>query len=296
MKPRVSDAKQAERFFIDVLWNWTAVGANIFTGIFLTPYLIKKLGVQRWGTWTIVFALIEYIFLFDLGFRSAIVNFVSRYRVVDDFEGVNGVINTALAYFLGVAGIVVILTLGLASHGYHYFKVAPEDQNDFTFLLIIVGFTWAIGVISNIFQASLEAFQQFKTYNHIFIVMLVLRAGGCALILFLGHGLRGLGLCVMAAQFFGYAAMFVTFRRAFPELRIAPPVCEFPALEANGSLWRELGNCVFRFALPEPGAAAVNWPSSSRGVCRVLYISLPLVELRGGDDYPHRVCYCSQNC
>ena len=185
MKPAATNATQSERFFINVLWNWTAVAANVFTAIFLTRYLVVKLGVQRYGTWTIVFSLMEYIFLFDLGFRSAIVNFVSRYRVVDDSEGVNGVVNTALAYFVGVAGILALLTIGLAGQGYRFFKIAPEDRSDFTFVLVILGFTWSFGIISNIFQACLEAFQQFKTYNHIFIAMLVLRAVGCALVLLL---------------------------------------------------------------------------------------------------------------
>src|ERR1035441_1412806 len=212
---------QAQRFFINVLWNWLAVGANIFTAIFLTRYMVHKLGDQRYGTWTIAFALIEYIFLFDLGFRSAIVNFVSRCRVKDDFDGINEVINTALFYFACVSLLVIALTLALAGQGHRFFQIAPEDFADFKFLLMLIGFTWAGGIVSNIFQASLEAFQQFKSYNHIFIVMMVLRAGGCTAMLYLGHGLRGLGLAVVAAQVLGYFLMFNTFRRAFRQLQFS---------------------------------------------------------------------------
>lgn len=211
----------AQRFFINVLWNWLSVGANLFTGIFLTRYMIRKLGDQRYGTWTLVFSLIEYVFVFDLGFRSAIVNFVSRFRAQDDDAGINEVINTALFYFTGVAVLGACLTLALAGQGYRFFQIAPEDRADFTFLLLLLGFTWAAGVISSIFQASLEAFQQFKTYNHIFIVMMVLRASGCAVLLYLGRGLRGMGISVVAAQCLGYVLMFATFRRAFPALRFS---------------------------------------------------------------------------
>jgi O-antigen/teichoic acid export membrane protein len=219
--PGSHEPSQAQRFFINVLWNWLSVGANIFTAIFLTRYLIHKLGDQRYGIWAIVFALIEYVFLFDLGFRSAIVNFVSRFRVQHDNDGINGVINTALFYFAGVAVLIAVLTLTLAGQGYRLFQIAPEDRADFAFLLTLMGFTWALGIVSNIFQASLEAFQQFKSYNHIFIVMLVMRAVGCAVILYLGHGLRALGLVVVSAQCMGYTLMFLTFRRAFAELHFS---------------------------------------------------------------------------
>src|ERR1700683_1701068 len=139
------ESSQSQRFFINVLWNWLSVGANIFTAIFLTRYLIRKLGDQRYGIWAIVFALIEYIFLFDLGFRSAIVNFVSRFRVQHDNDGINEVINTALFYFACVAVLVVGLTLAFSGQGYRFFKIAPEDRADFAFLLALMGFTWAVG-------------------------------------------------------------------------------------------------------------------------------------------------------
>jgi O-antigen/teichoic acid export membrane protein len=216
-----NEPSQAQRFFINVLWNWLSVGANLFTAIFLTRYLIHRLGDQRYGIWAIVFSLIEYVFLFDLGFRSAIVNFVSRFRVQHNTEGINEVINTALFYFACVAVLVAGLSFSLAGQGYRFFRVAPEDRADFTFLLTLMGLTWAVGIVSNIFQASLEAFQQFKTYNHIMIVMMVLRAGGCATLLYLGHGLRAIGLAVVCAQGLGYILMFITFHRSFAELRFS---------------------------------------------------------------------------
>lgn len=212
---------QSQRFFINVLWNWLSVGANLFTAVFLTRYLILKLGASRFGVWQIAFALIDYVFLFDLGFRSAIVNFVSRFRVTGDFNGINEVINTALFYFACISLFVIGLTITLAGHGYRFFQIAPEDRADFTFLLMLVGFTWAASIISNIFQASLEAFQLFKACNHIFIVTMVLRAGGQAAMLYFGHGLRAIGLVVVAAQCLGYILMFNTFRRAFTELRFS---------------------------------------------------------------------------
>lgn len=216
--PDSSPRSQSQHFFINVLWNWLSVGTNLFTGLFLTPYIIRKLGDKRYGIWALVFSLIEYVFLFDLGFKSAIVNFISRFRVQDDSEGINEVINTALVYFAIVAGVIVTLTATLAGQGYRFFQIAPEDRADFAFLLALIGFTWAAGIVSNIFQACLEAFQQFKIYNHISIVMMMLRAGGSAALLFAGHGLRALGMIVVAAQFLGYILMFTAFHRLFARL------------------------------------------------------------------------------
>jgi O-antigen/teichoic acid export membrane protein len=212
---------QAARFLIDVLWNWLAVGTNIFAGVLLTPYIIRKLGDERYGIWALAFALIEYVFLFDLGFRSAIVTFVSRYRVRGETERINEVINTSLGYLAAVAAFVMTAAFYLSGHGSKLFKITPGDQADFAFLIRLIGFTWATGIMSNIFQASLEAFQKFKVYSHILVLMMVIRSGGCATLLLLGHGLRAMGVLVVTGQFLGYTLMFITFWRAFPALRFS---------------------------------------------------------------------------
>ena len=120
MNPLSGDSKRSsapppQSFLSNVLWNWVAVGANIFAAIFVTRYLIRKLGDERYGVWALTFSLIEYVFLFDLGFRSAVVTFVSRRRTQGDAQGINEIISTALAYFSAVSVLVGVLTLLLAS-------------------------------------------------------------------------------------------------------------------------------------------------------------------------------------
>src|SRR5580704_6866329 len=107
MPPQASEPKQAERFFINVLWNWFTVGVNLFISFYLTRYLIRRLTDEQYGVWVLAFSLIEYITLFDLGFRSAIVNFLSHFRVQKDVQGMNEVLSTALAYFLGIATVAI---------------------------------------------------------------------------------------------------------------------------------------------------------------------------------------------
>src|ERR1700728_3171517 len=99
---RQTGEKWAERFFINVLWNWLGVVASFFTGFFLSPYIIRTLGDQRYGIWALAFAFIDYYTLFDFGFKSAVVNLISRYRAEGQDRETNEVINSALFYFIGL--------------------------------------------------------------------------------------------------------------------------------------------------------------------------------------------------
>src|SRR3974377_2398037 len=99
-------ASWGKRFIRNVLWSWLGVGAALFTGFFLSPYIIRTLGDHRYGIWALAFAFIDYFNLFDFGFKTATVNLVSRARATGDDRRINEIINTSLFYFIAIASAV----------------------------------------------------------------------------------------------------------------------------------------------------------------------------------------------
>ena len=233
MAQQASEPKHAERFFINVLWNWFAVGVSLIIGFYLTRFLIRKLTDEQYGVWVLAFSLIEYVSLFDLGFRSAIVNFLSHLRVQQDSRGMNEVVSTALAYFLGIATVAIVLSLTVAGQGYRAFTISPANRGNFSFLLMLVGFIWAGSIVSGIFQASLEAFQAFGVCNKILVGTVLIRSASCLLVLSLGYGLRWLGCCTLLAQSSGWIMFYVASRRIIPELKIGRSY-------VRAARWREM--------------------------------------------------------
>ena len=79
--PDTTPPQSGGRSFVsNVLWNWVGAIANIAAGLFLQPYIIRQLGSTRYGIWALVFSTLDYLRMFDLGFRAAIVNYTARYR------------------------------------------------------------------------------------------------------------------------------------------------------------------------------------------------------------------------
>lgn len=69
LAPELPDAYSAgrgQRFVVNLLWSWMGVCATLATGIFLSPYLIRKLGAEGYGLWALSFALVEYCVFLDL--------------------------------------------------------------------------------------------------------------------------------------------------------------------------------------------------------------------------------------
>ncbi len=66
-----------------------------------------KLGADGYGVWAITFALVEYYWFFDFGFRSATVKFVAHYSAIGDRENVRAVLSTVLLYS-SIAGVAIL--------------------------------------------------------------------------------------------------------------------------------------------------------------------------------------------
>lgn len=206
---------------------------SFLTGFFLSPYIIRKLGDERYGIWALAFAFIDYTNFFDFGFKSAIVNLISRFRAKHEESKINEVVNTAFFYFLGIATLLVVAIWLLAGQLHHFFQISPAHQPEFVFLVRTIGIGWSGAIALSVFFAGLEAFQAFKTQNHISVFSLVFRSGSCALVLYLGLGLPQMGLVVTASQFMNFGLSFFAFRRAFPALRISPSLIRPP-------MWMEM--------------------------------------------------------
>ena len=233
VKQPTAGGKWAKRFFSGVLWSWAGVVATFFTGFFLSPYIILKLGENRYGIWALAFAFIDYFGLFDLGLKSAAVNFLSRARTEGNDQRINEIVNTALFYFLGIACFVLGLTYAISNNLLLWFKISPEYQHDFVILIRIIAIGWATALAMSIFNAGMEAFQQFKAQNTISILVLIFRSGGCAVAVYMGFGLVAMGVIVLFGQLITYTLMFVSFRRIFPALHISRSL-------ARIAIWREM--------------------------------------------------------
>lgn len=217
----VTGGKWTDRFLANVIWSWIGVLASFFTGFFLSPYIVRKLGDQRYGIWALAFAFIDYFTIFDFGFKTAVINRIAGKRAHNDIQGVNEVISTAVFHFLGIGLLILTGSWFIAGQLHLFFHITPAYQADFAALVRIIGVGWAAAISMTPFQGALEGFQLFKDQSRIYIMSLILRSAGCAIALYYGYGLVAMGVIVTVSQFLSFMLVFVCVRRAFP-MRVSP--------------------------------------------------------------------------
>src|SRR5262249_53904111 len=71
------------QYVINILWSGAGAAALILNGMLVSPYLIRKLGVDTYGIWALGLSLVEYFWMIDLGVRPATVKLTAEYRALE---------------------------------------------------------------------------------------------------------------------------------------------------------------------------------------------------------------------
>src|ERR1700682_5744341 len=95
--------------------SWSALGTNVLVGIFLSPLILHRLGDAAYGIWVLIFSVTGYYGLFDLGIRSSIIRYVSKYTATGEDEKLARFVNTSLFAYTIIGVVSMVLTTVLSS-------------------------------------------------------------------------------------------------------------------------------------------------------------------------------------
>src|SRR5437016_14554383 len=114
------------QFINNVGSSWFALGINVAVGIFLSPFILHRLGDEAFGIWVLIFSVTGYYGLFDLGIRSSIIRYVAKYTATDDQDQLNRLVNTAMFSYGGIGLIAMLITLTASLYLGSIFRI-PAD-------------------------------------------------------------------------------------------------------------------------------------------------------------------------
>src|SRR5580704_562795 len=125
--------------------SWSALGVNVLVGIFLSPYILHRLGDEAFGLWILIFSVTGYYGLFDLGIRSSIVRYIAKYSATEEYDELNRLVNTAMFSYSGIGILAMVVTLTATYYVDSIFKIPPAFLSTARWLLLMVGTSVSLG-------------------------------------------------------------------------------------------------------------------------------------------------------
>jgi|SRR5271165_1011573 len=178
--------------------SWFSLGINVVVGIFLSPFIMHRLGDTAFGIWVLIFSITGYYGIFDLGIRSSIIRYVSKYTATNEIDQLARHVNTSLATYTGIGALSMLVTIVLSAYVDHFFKIPPEMRTQARWLLLMVGASVSLGFPLGVSGGILEGLQRYYLLNWTAIGMSLLRAGLIVFFLNRGYGLVTIAMITLA--------------------------------------------------------------------------------------------------
>lgn len=146
----------------NIIFNFVGKLFPIVSGIVAIPPLVNNLGTERFGILTLIWLLIGYFSILDLGFSRAIINELGKdlKKSSKDISGTVSTITSTLLYFGIFLGFLVLVFSPILIK--NVFSIQVELQAEIQLAFIIVSLGIPVTLISSSLRGVLETFQEFK--------------------------------------------------------------------------------------------------------------------------------------
>jgi len=206
----------------NIFSNWAGFIVHALIAFFLTPFVLHQLGDARYGVWALVMSITGYYGLIDLGLRSGLTQYITRYLARQDYDQMNRSASTGFVV-LALLGLIVFLTsCCLAFAARLIFKIPIEVEAEVAWCIFIVGSGTAVQFWFFPFSSVFVATQRYDLSNAIGIFTRVLTALAIVGCLTRGYGLVAVSLATAISNLVDYLLRWRIAKRILPQFRISP--------------------------------------------------------------------------
>ena len=156
----MNESKQRK---VGAILSYLFIIATTLIQLLYTPLLIKMLGPSEYGLYSLVYSIIGYLTVLDLGFGNAIVVYTTKYRSKKKYEEEKNIYGMFFLIFCIISLIIVLLGMIL------YFNVGTLFGDTMTnseierakIMMLILTFNLSITFLFNIFSSIITAYEKF---------------------------------------------------------------------------------------------------------------------------------------
>lgn len=199
--------------------SYVNLGLTNLTGILVTPYVIRSLGNQEYGLYTLIGAFVGYLSVLDLGLNNAIIRYVAQYRVQKNEKAQENFLATSLIIYCAIAILLVVLG-GLFYFNIDYFfskSLSVEELHKAKIMLVILVFNIAFTLPGGAFTGICTGYEKFIFPRILSIIKVVVRT--ITLVCILHFGSNSIGIVILDT-IVNLVVILATIWYAFSKLKI----------------------------------------------------------------------------
>lgn len=199
----------------------------------IAPYMLHRLGAERFGFWAILGVVSGLFLTFDFGVGAALTKFVAEFAAVGDLRARRGVFTLGLLLYVGVGVLWALALIGFRGVVLDFFHVPAASRAEMSAALVAAACTAVLLCAYTVLGSVLTGLQRLDLFNGIGSAVTLAQLVGVALLLASGRGLVAIAWLQAGTTAAGTLAAAVALRGLDPGLALDPGSASWP-------LWNRL--------------------------------------------------------
>lgn len=183
-----------------IILQYLQMGLSIIINLVYTPIMIRILGDSEYGIYQLVSSIISYLNLLSLGFGASYIRFYSRYKAVNDEEGVKKLNGLFLIVFtiMGIVAVIAGLFISFNVEIFFNDTYTSSDLDIARVLMIFLTINLSISFPASVFISYITSQEKFIFQKLVNIGKTVLSPILSIALLYLGYGSIGMVIVTTA--------------------------------------------------------------------------------------------------
>jgi O-antigen/teichoic acid export membrane protein len=184
-----------------------------------TPIILRGLGIEKYGLYTLVLGFISYSFTFNIG--KAIVKYVSEFQATNKTEKISEIISATLLLNLIVGGLGMLLVLFFSKwFVVNVLQIESALQDEAVTAFHLAAWLILATMFSQAFSSIIQAVHRFDVYSYITIGTNCLLAAGNIVLALANQKIETLLVWSLLLTVLNSAIFYFYARRLIPEFAL----------------------------------------------------------------------------
>lgn len=231
--------------------NYVIIGLNTLTGLLYTPFMLRCLGQNEYGLYSLVASVIAYLTLLDFGFGSSVVRYSARIRATNtesrqkewELYGMFMICYIVMGLLCAVAGSTLVFNVDRIFDS----TMTASELSQARIMMILMVANLAFTFPLMVFGSIITAYERFVFVRTTTIARILLSTAVLVGVLLFGY--KAIALVVVQTVFsFGTMLLNVFYCFAKLHIRISMKNFDIPLLKEVlvFNWWNFLGGIVDR--------------------------------------------------
>lgn len=181
--------------------SYVSIALNNVIGLLYVPFMLRVLGQNEYGLYSLVASVVAYLTVLDLGFANAIIRYTAKFRAENKVEEQYEMFGMFFILYCGIGILAFLIGLGLYFNVDNLFNttMSSEDLDKVRIMMLLMVFNIAFTFPMSIWGAIITAYEDFIFQKLVNIARIILNP--VLMIILLNMGYKAIAMVVVITLF-----------------------------------------------------------------------------------------------